>query len=76
MDMNKKTDRRDMLAVAGMGLSGLLAALTLKDQKLLANPAKPDLLGKSFDTVQKPAPQPAKAKAMISLWMQGALHPK
>ena len=71
MDMNKKTDRRDMLAAAGMGLSGLLAALTLKDQKLLANPAKPDLLGKSFDTVQKPAPQPAKAKAMISLWMQG-----
>ncbi|MEC9096566.1 MAG: DUF1501 domain-containing protein, partial [Planctomycetota bacterium] len=69
--MDKNTTRRDLLGAAGMGLAGLLAAINLKDRRLLANPAKPDLVGKSFNTTEKPAPKPAKAKAMISLWMQG-----
>ena len=69
--MDKKTTRRDLLGSAGMGLAGLLTAINLKDQRLLANPAKPDLVGKSFNTAEKPAPKSAKAKAMISLWMQG-----
>ena len=69
--MDKKTTRRDLLGSAGMGLAGLLTAINLKDQRLLANPAKPDLVGKGFNTAEKPAPKSAKAKAMISLWMQG-----
>ena len=71
MVMDKQTDRRELLTAAGMGLAGLVAALTMKENKLLANPAKPDLVGRSFDTIEKPAPKPAKAKSMISLWMQG-----
>ena len=70
MVMDKQTDRRELLTAAGMGLAGLEAALTMKENKLLANPAKPDLVGRSFDTIEKPA-KPAKAKSMISLWMQG-----
>ena len=69
--MDKKTTRRDLLGSAGMGLAGLLTAINLKDQRLLANPAKPDLVGKSFNTAEKPAPKSAKAKAMISLWDAG-----
>ena len=71
MVMDKQIDRRELLTAAGMGLAGLVAALTMKENKLLANPAKPDLVGRSFDTIEKPAPKPAKAKSMISLWMQG-----
>ena len=71
MVMDKQTDRRELLTAAGMGLAGLVAALTMKENKLLANPAKPDLVGRSFDTIEKPPPKPAKAKSMISLWMQG-----
>ena len=50
--MDKNTTRRDLLGSAGMGLAGLLAAINFKDRRLLANPAKPDLVGKSFNTTE------------------------
>lgn len=67
--------RRHFLASAAFSLSPL--ALAFLDQAAGAEPeaddrlVKPDLEQPVYDLAPKPPAQPPRAKAMISLWMQG-----
>ena len=54
-----------------MSVSSVALAWLLQRDSAQAKPPKPDLQPRSFDVTPKAAPQPAKARAMISLWMQG-----
>jgi hypothetical protein len=66
--------RRHFLASQGMGLGSLaLAWLWHQDaaRALAASPAKPTLERPVYDLKPKAPPAPARAKAMIALFMQG-----
>jgi hypothetical protein len=63
--------RRDLLASATFGVGSVALASLLRDERLLAAPVKPELGRKAFDTLPKQPHTPAKATAMISLFMQG-----
>jgi hypothetical protein len=63
--------RRHFLHGGSFGLGGLALASLLRDDGLLAAPVKPLLSGDSFDLKPKTPPAPAKARAMISLFMMG-----
>lgn len=65
------SSRRHFLATNAMGIGGVALAWLLKQDQLLAEPAKPELERKKYDLTLKPAHAPATAKAMISLFMQG-----
>ena len=54
-----------------MSVSSVALAWLLQRDSASATPAKPELEPKSFDLTPKSPPQPARANAMISLWMQG-----
>jgi hypothetical protein len=60
--------RRHFLAGSSMGL-GATALAWMLQRDALAAPAKPEV--RSFDTIPKAPTKPGRAKAMISLWMQG-----
>lgn len=62
--------RRHFMASSAISV-GSLAMAWMNQQHAAANPKQPNLEPLSFDTLPKQPPQPAKAKAMISLWMQG-----
>ena len=62
--------RRHFLASSAMGV-GSLALAWLLNEEAKAEPAKPPLEPQAFDLTPKPPHHPAKAKAMISLFMQG-----
>ena len=63
--------RRHFLAQQAFGIGGLAFASLLKDDGLLAAPAKPDLQQRPFDlTPRQPTHEP-QATAMISMFMQG-----
>ncbi|MFP6574956.1 MAG: DUF1501 domain-containing protein, partial [Pirellulaceae bacterium] len=65
-----QSTRRHFLASNVMNL-GALALPVLLQQQSRATPRKPDLVPEHFDlTPKKPGSEP-RAKAMISLWMQG-----
>ncbi|HIA20033.1 MAG TPA: DUF1501 domain-containing protein [Planctomycetaceae bacterium] len=65
-----QSTRRHFLASNVMNL-GALALPVLLQQQSQATPRKPDLVPEHFDlTPKKPGSEP-RAKAMISLWMQG-----
>ncbi|MGB3119650.1 MAG: DUF1501 domain-containing protein [Verrucomicrobiales bacterium] len=64
--------RRHFLHANGFGLGTLALATLLKQEGLLAAPVKPDSFGQArFDLTPKQPHFPAKAKAMISLFMMG-----
>ncbi len=63
-------NRRELLHNTTYGI-GTLALAFLEQQKLLGEPAKPDLERKHFDLKPKAPHFAPKAKAMISLFMQG-----
>jgi Protein of unknown function (DUF1501) len=63
--------RRHFLAQQGLGLGTLALTWLLKQDGLLANPAKPDLEQRTFDLQPKQPQQPPRARAMISMFMQG-----
>lgn len=63
--------RRDFLSSATFGVSGVAIASLLQSEGLLAAPVKPDLKKPTFDVLPKPTQTPARATAMISLFMQG-----
>ncbi len=65
------SSRRHFLASSALQVGGVALAWLLKQENLLAEPSKPDLVPKTFDLTPKPPPQEPQAKAMISLWMQG-----
>ena len=62
--------RRQFLNAGAMGLGGLALAW-LEQQRLAAAPVKPPLAPPVFDLQPKSPHKPPRAKAMISLWMQG-----
>jgi hypothetical protein len=63
--------RRHFLAGQAMGISGIALAWLLNEQGLLAERVRPELEKATFDLAPKPPHGAPRAKAMISLWMQG-----
>jgi hypothetical protein len=69
--MNHCFTRRHFLAQGAMGVGGVALAWLLKEQRLLADPSRPDLAPRRYDLLPKPTHHEPKARAMISLFMQG-----
>jgi hypothetical protein len=63
--------RRHFLASSALSVGSVALAWLLQRDRAFGKPPKPDLEPRSFDTTPKPAHQPPRARAMISLWMQG-----
>jgi hypothetical protein len=63
--------RRHFLASQGLGLGALALSWFLNERGALGAPPKPSLERPVYDLKPKVPPAPARAKAMISLWMQG-----
>lgn len=63
--------RREFVASATFGVSSLALAGLMNSEGLLAAPIKPDLQKPTFDLLPKSPLAPARATAMISLFMQG-----
>ncbi len=67
--------RRHLLTSGAMGISALALTWLLNQEQLRADessgPPKPPMAPPAFDLTAKAPPQPARAKAMISLYMQG-----
>ena len=63
--------RRQLLSNSTLGVGSLALAWLLREEGLLAAPVKPDLAPRKFDLKAKAPHFPAKAKAMISIFMQG-----
>ena len=66
-----RLSRRDWLTRGTMGVGTLALASLLERDRLLADPGRPELAPRSFDLKPKPPHKPARARAMISLFMQG-----
>lgn len=64
-------NRRQLLHHSTLGVGSMALAWLLNQDRLLAEPAKPDLERKHFDLKPKAPHHAPKAKAMISLFMQG-----
>ncbi len=63
--------RRQFLASSTWGMGSLALAYLLEQDKLLAEPLRPELERHAFDLLPKTPSTPPRAKAMISLFMQG-----
>jgi hypothetical protein len=63
--------RRHFLAQSSLGIGGLALAWLLNEDKLLGAPQRPELEPHHFDLTPKRPHFTPKAKAMISLFMQG-----
>jgi hypothetical protein len=63
--------RRAFLAENAMGLGTIALAWMLQQQNLLAKPAVVTERRNAFDALPRPPHQPARAQAMISLFMHG-----
>src|SRR5688572_3354349 len=63
--------RRRLLHSATFGIGSLALADMLRRDRLLAQPPKPELERPHFDLRPKPPHHAPKARAMISLFMQG-----
>jgi hypothetical protein len=66
-----RPSRRHFLQQGAFGIGGLALAWLLKQEGLLAAPAKPAVEPVTYDTKPKAPHHEPQAKAMISLWMQG-----
>lgn len=65
----QRSTRRHFLASGAMGIGGVALAWLLSEDGLLAEPVKPE--ERHFDLLPKRPAHAPKAKAMISLFMQG-----
>ncbi|MGD9857910.1 MAG: DUF1501 domain-containing protein [Planctomycetaceae bacterium] len=63
--------RRHVLAGSTLSLSSVALAWLLARDEAEARPAKPELEPQTYDLLSKPPHHPPRARAMISLWMQG-----
>ncbi|MGE0761231.1 MAG: DUF1501 domain-containing protein, partial [Pirellulaceae bacterium] len=63
--------RRHFLAAQSWSLGSLALMWLLDQEAALAKPARPELAAPRYTLEPKQPPRPARAKAMISLWMQG-----
>src|SRR5262245_393019 len=68
---NWQSSRRHFLSTQAFGLGSLALASLLKQDGLLAEAVRPELEKKTFDLTPKSPVAEPKAKAMISLFMQG-----
>ncbi|HEV3007355.1 MAG TPA: DUF1501 domain-containing protein [Pirellulales bacterium] len=66
-----RSDRRHFLAANAMGIGSIALAWLLNEDRLLAEPSRPELEPTKFDLLPKPSHAPPRARAMISLFMQG-----
>src|SRR5436190_24157128 len=66
-----RSSRRHFLAQQSIGIGSLALAWLLNQDELRAAPAKPALEKPTYDLKPKPTNKPAKARAMISIFMQG-----
>ena len=66
-----RSTRRHFLATSSMGIGGLALAWLLKQDGLLAAPVRPELEPRRFDLLPKEPHHTPRARAMISLFMQG-----
>lgn len=65
------SSRRHFLSSSSLGLGGVALTWMLNHEGLLAEPKKPPLEPVVYDTLPKQPHHEPRAKAMISLWMQG-----
>src|SRR6059058_4068057 len=63
--------RRQLLHHGTLGVGSVALAWLLNRDRLLAEPPKPELERKRFDLTPKPPHHTPRARAMISLFMQG-----
>jgi len=63
--------RRHFLASQAMGIGGVALAWLLNEEKAFDEPVRPELEPRRFDLTPKQPHHPPRARAMISLWMQG-----
>lgn len=59
------------MASGAMGLGSVALSWLLNEEKLLAEPVKPNLEKQQYDLLPKPPQAEPRARAMISLFMQG-----
>jgi hypothetical protein len=69
--MNHPLTRREVLHTGTLGVGTVALAWLLNRDKLLAEPIRPELEKKHYDLTPKEPHFAPKAKAMISLFMQG-----
>ena len=63
--------RRELLQASTLGVGSVALAWLLNEERLLAAPTRPELDKPHFDLKPKAAHFPPRARAMISLFMQG-----
>ncbi|MSR32062.1 MAG: DUF1501 domain-containing protein [Gemmataceae bacterium] len=68
---NDLHNRRHFLSQSGLGIGGVAAAWLLHQEGLLGAPIRPELEERHFDLAPKQPHHVPKAKAMISIFMQG-----
>ena len=68
---DQQSTRRHFLSANAMGLGSVALSCLLQEEQLLAKPRKPDLVPQAFNLVPKQPHHEPKARAVISLWMQG-----
>jgi hypothetical protein len=68
---SSRSTRRHFLATNALGLGSVALAWLLNEEGLLAEPSRPELDPRSFDLKSKAPPREPRARAMISLFMQG-----
>jgi hypothetical protein len=66
-----RVSRRQFLAASTLNVGSLALAWLLREDRLLAEPAKPELEPRRFDLTARKPHFPPRARAMISLFMQG-----
>src|ERR671914_396668 len=71
LDRSDHFTRRHFLASNLMGIGGLALAWLLKEEGLLASPPRPEVQPRSYDLAPRPPHFAPRARAMISLFMQG-----
>jgi hypothetical protein len=69
--MNPCMTRRHFLSSSSLGLGGVALAWMLHKDGVLGAPPRPDLEPRHFDLTPKEPHHPPKARAMISMFMQG-----
>ena len=70
-DSTSLSSRRHFLASSSLGLGSVALAWLLQEQGLRAKPVKPEAERRKFDLAPKAPPAAPRARAMISLFMQG-----
>ncbi len=63
--------RRELLRSCTFGVGSVALAWLLNEERLLAAPVRPELQKQHFDLKPRPPHSPPRARAMISLFMQG-----